>query len=194
MHLDVSIVNKILPSKRDYSITLLDGTAINHHYSDIISALATKSNSDVTLIDPFQIIDWKDQTPPDHLYPKFKVFLDNFKSGSQTLLPAITYMDPQRQEAENGNLNTQTMEQEVQPEACTSEPTQLDSLLQNIIRPDSQLLEKPKSLTSSKRTKNKKATTESKSMKPSYKPQASNRNITDNDTNSTPVDPTPKGK
>ena len=50
-------------------------------------------------------------------------------------------MDPQRQEADDDNLNTQTMEQEVQPEACTSEPTQLDSLLQNIIRPDSQLLD-----------------------------------------------------
>ena len=70
-------IKKILPSKRDYSITLLDGTAINCHYSDIISALATKSNSDLTLIDPLQIIDWKDQTPPDYLYPKFKIFLDN---------------------------------------------------------------------------------------------------------------------
>ena len=74
-------VKEILPSGRDYSITLIDGTTISRHYSDTVSALATKSNSDVTLIDPFQLIDWKEQTPPDHLYPKFKVFLDNFKSG-----------------------------------------------------------------------------------------------------------------
>ena len=46
-----------LLSGRDYSITLIDGTTINCHYSDIISALATKANSDVTLIDPFQLID-----------------------------------------------------------------------------------------------------------------------------------------
>ena len=64
----------MLPSQRDYAITLLDGTTIARHYSDIVSALATKANSDVTLIDPFQLIDWKDRTPPNHLYLKFKVF------------------------------------------------------------------------------------------------------------------------
>ena len=72
-------VKEVLPSGRDYSIILMDGTTISRHYSDTVSALATKSNSDVTLIDPFQLIDWKEQTPPDHLYPKFKLFLDNFK-------------------------------------------------------------------------------------------------------------------
>ena len=74
---------------------MLDGTIITRHYSDIVSALATKSNSDVTLIDPFQLIDWKDRTPPDHLYPKFKLFLDNFKNGYQVCLPAITYQGSQ---------------------------------------------------------------------------------------------------
>ena len=59
----------------------MDGTTISRHYSDIVSALATKSNSDVILIDPFQLIEWKERTPPDHLYPKFKLFLDNFKDG-----------------------------------------------------------------------------------------------------------------
>ena len=86
------------------------------------------------------------------------------------------------------------MEQEDQPKACTSEPIQLDSLLQNIIRPDSQLLEKPKSLAASKRPKNKRGTTESKSMKPSYKPPVTNSDIIGNDNNSTPVkNATPKG-
>ena len=115
-------VKETLPSGRDYSITLMDGTTISRHYSDIVSALATKSNSNVTLIDPFQLIDWKEQTPPEHLYPKFKLFLDNFKDGHQTPLPAITHM------GNNENkLNTQPIE--VQPESCTSEPSQLDSLL-----------------------------------------------------------------
>ncbi len=68
-------IKEVLPSQRDYAITLLDGTTIARHYSDIVSALATKANSDVTLIDPFQLIDWKDRTPPDNLYPKFKLFL-----------------------------------------------------------------------------------------------------------------------
>ena len=72
-------ISEVLPSQRDYSIMLLDGTKITHHHSDKVSALATKTSSDVTLIDPFQLIDWKDRTPPDHLYPKFKIFMDKFK-------------------------------------------------------------------------------------------------------------------
>ena len=72
-------IKQTLPLQRDYSIILLDGTTITRHHSDIVSALATKTNSDITLIDPFQLIDWKDRTPPDHLYPKFKVFMENFK-------------------------------------------------------------------------------------------------------------------
>ena len=67
----------------------MDGTTISRYYSDIVSALVTKSNSDVTHIDPFQLIDWKEQMPPDHLYPKFKLFLDNFKDGGQTPFPAM---------------------------------------------------------------------------------------------------------
>ena len=86
-------VKEILPSGSNYSITLMDRTTISCHYSDIVSALATKSNSDVTLIDPFQLIDWKEQTPPDHLFPKFKLFLDNLKEGHQTPFPTITCME-----------------------------------------------------------------------------------------------------
>ena len=59
-------IKETQPSQRDYSIILLDGITIAHHHSDIVSALATKTNSDVTLIDPFQLIDWKDKTPSDH--------------------------------------------------------------------------------------------------------------------------------
>ena len=60
---------------------MLDGTRLKRHFSDIVSATATKSGSDVELIDPFQLINWKDKTPPDHIYPKFKLFLENFKKG-----------------------------------------------------------------------------------------------------------------
>ena len=50
-------ISVVLPSQRDYSIILLEGTKVTQHPSDIVSALATKTNSDVTLIDPFQLID-----------------------------------------------------------------------------------------------------------------------------------------
>ena len=50
-------IKEVLPSQRDYAIKLLDGTTITHHYSDIVSALATRANSDITPIDPFQLTD-----------------------------------------------------------------------------------------------------------------------------------------
>ena len=80
----------MLQTGRDYSIIMLDGAPLKHHFSGIVSASATKSESDVTLIDPFQLIDWKDKTPPDHLYPKFKLFLENFKRGEFTNTLTIT--------------------------------------------------------------------------------------------------------
>ena len=80
-------------------------------------------------------------------------------------MPAINYQNTQEPAKTNkDNLDAQPCDQTLQQESCTSEPTQLDALLQNIINPDtqSQLLEKPKSLASSKRPRNKRNLTESK--------------------------------
>ena len=63
---------------------MLDGTSLKCHFLDIVSASATKSGSEVELIDPFQLINWKNKTSPDHLYQKFKLFLENFKRGDFT--------------------------------------------------------------------------------------------------------------
>ena len=82
-------VKEILPSQRDYSNIMLDGKLLTRHFFDMVSVSATKSNTDVMLIDPFQLIDWRDRTPPDHLYPKFKLFLRNFKKGHQVSIPEI---------------------------------------------------------------------------------------------------------
>ena len=123
-----------------------------------MSALATKVNSDVTLIDPFQLIDWKDRTPPDHLYPKFKVFMENFKNGHQVSLPAITSQETQEATpANDSEVGTQTGEQRLQQAICSSESTGLDTLLKKIMDPNTQSKpwDKPKSLTASKRPRNK---------------------------------------
>ena len=66
--------------------------------------------------------------------------------------------------------------------------------MQNIIRPDSQLLERPKSSTASKRPRNKRTTTESKPAKPHYIPPASNKDTTVDDTSPPPADPIHKGR
>ena len=87
-------ITEIKETRRDYSIEMLDGTKLKRHYSDIVSATATKSGSDVELIDPFQLINWKEKTPPDHLYPKSKLFLKDFKKGIFSNPPSITYKDP----------------------------------------------------------------------------------------------------
>merc|ERR1712114_3534 len=83
-------ITEVMENERDYEVVMLDGTHLKRHFSDIVSASATKSGSDVNLIDPFQLINWKDKTPPDHLYPKFKPFLQEFKEGISTKVPRIT--------------------------------------------------------------------------------------------------------
>ena len=73
-------------------------------------------------------------------------------------MPTITYQDTQEPAQTNdNNIDAQSSGQTLQQEMCTSEPTELDALLQNIMKPDtqSQLLEKQKSLASSKRPRNK---------------------------------------
>ena len=97
---------------------MLDGTQLKRHFSGIVSATATKSGLDVELINPFKLINWKDRTPPDHLYPKFKLFLKNFKTGIFTDTPSITYEcpdDPDIQlEPEQDDQYHETVEQRLQ--------------------------------------------------------------------------------
>ena len=83
-------ITKVRENGRDYNIVMLDGTPLKHHFSDIVSASATKSGSEVELIDPFQLINWRNRTPLDHLYPKFKLFLEKFKNGDFTNISQIT--------------------------------------------------------------------------------------------------------
>ena len=129
-------VKEILPSQRDYSIITLDGKILIRHFSDIVSASATKSNSDVTLIDPFQLIDWKDRTPPDHLYPKFKLFLENFKKGLQSSTPEITHQEADKSmQLSNSEEDMQTGDQRFHQAAGNPSPTGLVALIQKIMDP-----------------------------------------------------------
>ena len=73
-------IKEISNSGRDYTVEMIDGGTLKRHFSDLVSATATKNQSDVTLIDPFQLIDFKTRILPEHLYPKFRLQLDNFKS------------------------------------------------------------------------------------------------------------------
>ena len=72
---------------RDYNIEMLDGTSLKRHFLDIASASAMRSGSEVELIHPFQLTNWRTKIPLDHLYPKFKLFLEKFKRGEFTDIP-----------------------------------------------------------------------------------------------------------
>ena len=156
--------------KRDYSITMLDGKILTHHFPDIVSASATKSNSHVTLIDSFQLIDWRDRTPPDHLYPKFKLFLENFKKGHQANVPEITHHGSESTIQQNNSEEEMEIgDQRLYQAMSSTSPTGLDALLQKIMDPhtQSQQLDKPKNLSTSKRPRNKRKEKHSKSSEKS---------------------------
>merc|ERR1712120_96898 len=72
-------IKEISSSGRDYTVEMIDGGTQKRHFSDLVSATATKNQSDVTIIDPFQLVDFKTRIPPEHLHPKFRLQLDKFK-------------------------------------------------------------------------------------------------------------------
>ena len=75
-------IKSITNSGRDYTIRMIDRGELKRHYSDLVSASATRNKSDITLIDPFQLADYKTRIIPDQLYPKFRLYLDKFKDST----------------------------------------------------------------------------------------------------------------
>ena len=123
-------VTEVLETGRDYSIIMLYGTPLKRHFSDIVSASATKKKYDVTLIDPFKLIDWKYRTSPDHLYPRFKLYLEQFKKGQPVNTPKVThqhYDNIMHQETSALDLNTK--DQRLHKARNTISPTGVDALL-----------------------------------------------------------------
>ena len=151
-------ITEVRENGQYYNIVMLDGTPLKRHSSDIVSASATKSGSDVELIDPFQLINWKDKSPPDHLYPKV---LEEFIRGKYTNIPQITSSgldDPGVQMLpEQENQDDETGEQKLQTAQQNESPTGLDIVLQKLIDPTiiPEPLNVPESLTNSKRPRNK---------------------------------------
>ena len=137
-----------------------------------MSASAQKSNTDVMLIDLVQLIDWRDRTPPDHLYPKFKLFLEDFKKGHQVSIPEITHQGSESTTQQNNSEeDIQTGDQRLHQAMSTTSPTGLDTLSQKEMDPHTQSehIDKLKNLTASKTPKNKRKERHSKSSeKPIY--------------------------
>ena len=84
--------------------------------------------------------------------------MENFKDKYQTNLPEITSQETQEATPTSDNeIGTQAGEQGLQPDLCDPESTGLDTLLKRLMDPNTQPepLDKPKSLTASKRPRNK---------------------------------------
>merc|ERR1712121_303900 len=89
-------IKEISSSGRDYTVEMIDSGTLKKHFSDLVSATATTNQSDVTLIDPFQLIDFKTRILPEHLYPKFRLQLDKFKAQNPHVDITETPENPQQ--------------------------------------------------------------------------------------------------
>merc|ERR1712041_43257 len=96
-------IKEISSSGRDYTIEMIDGGTLKRHFSDLVSASATKNQSDITLIDPFQLVDFKTRILPEHLYPKFRLQLDKCKDQN----PNIDITD----EPDENSIHSQHMQE-----------------------------------------------------------------------------------
>ena len=111
--------------------------------------------------------------------------MENFKNKHQTSLPAITSQETQEATpASDSEVGTQTGEQRLQQAMCNPESTELDTLLKKIMDPNTQseLLDKPKSLTTSKRPRNKRKLNQANPpAKPSYYPPVAEKSSGNNE-------------
>ena len=110
--------------------------------------------------------------------------MENFKNGHQVSLPAITSQETQEAiPADDSEVGMQTGYQRLQQAICSSEPIGLDTLLKKIIdsNTQSELLDKLKSLTTSKKPRNKRKLNQANPpAKPSYYPPVAEKSSGNN--------------
>merc|ERR1711973_90225 len=123
-------IKEVSCSGRDYTVQLMDGTILRRHYSSLVSATANANQADVKLIDPFQLADFKTKILPEHLYPKFRLQLDKFKSQNPNA--DIT------NDTDDNNINSQRMQeptgdQRVERAMNNSDQNDTDEIIRKMI-------------------------------------------------------------
>merc|ERR1712240_37303 len=126
-------IKEITNTGRDYIVEMIDGGTLKRHFSDLVSATATKNQSDVTLIDPFQLIDFKTRILPEHLYPKFRLQLDKFKSQNPSVDITEVPDDSSQDQEDDDHLSDLTGDQRVDKAIANNNPSGADVLLRKII-------------------------------------------------------------
>merc|ERR1712240_377107 len=126
-------IKVISNSGRDYTVEMIDGGTLKRHFSDLVSATATKNQSDVTLIDPFQLIDFKTRILPEHLYPKFRLQLDKFKSQNPSVDITEVPDDPQQTQEDDEFPQDLTGDQRINRAIEGDNSSETDVLLRRIM-------------------------------------------------------------
>merc|ERR1711954_128002 len=126
-------IKGISNSGRDYTVEMTDGGTLKRHFSDLVSATATKNQSDLTLIDPFQLIDFKTRILPEHLYPKFRLQLDKFKSQNPHVDITDVLKDSHQDQEDDDHPLDLTGDQRVDRAIENNNPSGADVLLRRII-------------------------------------------------------------
>ena len=148
---------------------MIDGGDIKRHFSDIVSAYATKNQSDVTLIDPFQLVDYRNRVIPDQVYPHFQLIMDNFKTqgeGDQIDMPTLEGPeDPPDFHQELSQDELLTGDQRVERALASEDPQGPDKIIKDLMRnnnpeeieypQDLRGIRKPKSFNKKKEEKDK---------------------------------------
>ena len=112
---------------------MIDGGTLKRHFSDLVSATATKNQSDVTLIDPFQLIDFKTRILPEHLYPKFRLQLDKFKTQNPHVDITEVPDDYSQDQADDDHPPDLTGDQRVDRAMENDNPSGADALLRKMV-------------------------------------------------------------
>ena len=133
--------------------------------------LQQKNQSEITLIDPFQLVDYKTKIIPDHLYPKFRLILDKFKTQNNNAPEIPILVENEADITQEETVEQTTGNERISKAMETSTPTETDTtirkMMQNkkpekIIFPtDLRDIRKPKSY-NKKRENNKKPASEYK--------------------------------
>ena len=101
-----------------------------------MSASATKNQSDITLIDPFQLVDYRAKIIPDHLYPKFRLHLDKFEAkNGRKILNSVEVQKPVESETDTSQEEIlETGDERISKAMETATPSKTDSRIRKMMQ------------------------------------------------------------
>lgn len=112
---------------------MIDGGTLKRHFSDLVSATATANQTDVKLIDPFQLIDFKTRILPEHLYPKFRLQLDKFKDQNPNIDLTEIPNETSQHQAEDNHSQELTGDKRVERAMGNNNQNSTDEIIRQMV-------------------------------------------------------------